>query len=159
MAILTKQQTQPITAIVGHICPEKPGNFGPYLATVFESAELPDGRIWKNLKPDEAAMLKKGMKVQLTQTQRNGRDTYDVILDDSPVSDRPAPATTTAPATLPADLKKEIAGYSKEMINLYSFLWRESKAALESQGCQDAETIRTCTSSTFIAVQRKFNLA
>ena len=161
MAILTKQQTQPIEAIVGHICAEKSGNFGPYHATVFESSELPDGRIWKNLKPTEAAMLQKGMKVQLTQTQRNGRSTYDVVLDDSPVSDRPAPAPTAKQSmeALSPELKREMAAYSREMISLYSFLWKQSKEALEAQGCTDDETIRTSTSSVFIAVQRKFNLA
>ena len=162
MAILQTART--VTATVSYISNGKPSKFdkGDYYSVCFESSELEEKTVWKNLTLDEVGLLHKGMTVTLSATVRNGRNTWDVILPENTYG-KPAPATTTAPAqkeeTLPASLKKEIAAYSKEMINLYSYLWRESKAALEAQGCDDAETIRTCTSSTFIAAQRKFNLA
>lgn len=164
MAILQNAHT--VSATVSYISPGKPSKFegkGDYYSVCFESSELEEKTVWKNLTLDEVGLLHKGMTVTLSATARNGRHTWDVILPENTYG-KPAPTqnTTSAPAPkteeLPADLKKEIAAYSKEMINLYSYLWRESKAALEAQGCDDAETIRTCTSSTFIAAQRKFNL-
>ena len=156
MAVLQNART--VTATVSYISHGKPSKFdkGDYYSVCFESSELEEKTVWKNLTLDEVGLLHKGMKVTLSATARNGRHTWDVILPENTYG-KPAQAKKTE-ETLPADLKKEIAAYSKEMINLYSFLWRESKAALEAQGCDDAETIRTCTSSTFIAVQRKFNL-
>lgn len=165
MAVLTA--SQPLTAVVSHICNPKEGNYGPYCSTLFESPDLGgDGRLWRSLPVGQAGKLAKGMTVQLQKTYRNGRETWDIIIPDAPQQaiTKPEPSM---PLSVPVqqqgvitdEEKRSIASYSQEMINLYAYLWAESKAVLESRGCTDVETIRTCTSSTFIAAQRKFNLA
>ncbi len=166
MAILQNAHT--VTATVSYISNGKPSKFegkGDYYSVCFESSELKEKTVWKNLTLDEVGLLHKGMTVTLSATARNGRNTWDVILPENTYG-KPAPTqnTSTAPAKQPIEglspeLKREMAAYSREMINLYSFLWKQSKEALEAQGCDDVETIRTSTSSVFIAVQRKFNLA
>ena len=167
MAILQTART--VTATVSYISNGKPSKFdkGDYYSVCFESSELQEKTVWKNLTLDEVGLLHKGMKVTLSATARNGRSTWDVILPENTYG-KPAPTQNTSAGDrhtkqpiegLSPELKREMAAYSREMINLYSFLWKQSKEALEAQGCDDAETIRTSTSSVFIAVQRKFNLA
>jgi len=167
MAILQNAHT--VSATVSYISPGKPSKFegkGDYYSVCFESSELQEKTVWKNLTLDEVGLLHKGMTVTLSATARNGRHTWDVILPQNNFgkSAQTQNTSTDRPAKQPMEglspeLKREMAAYSREMINLYSFLWKQSKEALEAQGCDDAETIRTSTSSVFIAVQRKFNLA
>ena len=162
MAVLTAQKQ--VFGVVGFIGNFKPSKFKEneeYASVLFESPGLPEGRIWKNLKPGEVALLRKGMRVQLVETNRGGRDTWDVVLEPTPIATI-APVKATAPIALATEptidkgTKKEIAAYVSDMGDLYTFCYR---TALDKLPEAPEPAKQAMASSLFIATQRRFNLA
>lgn len=156
MAVLTAPQQVPAT--VGYIGNGKPSKFGDghYYSVCFEAPSLPEKTIWKNLQREEIEQLRKGMQVTLQPTNRNGKDTYDVILNAPPAEPIANPKPGKPEPTIAKEQKFEIAQYISDMGDLYAFCYAQ---ALEKLPDAPEAAKQAMASSLFIASQRRFNLA
>ena len=154
-----------ITATVaahGHI---KQGQYGEYQSVLFESPNLPDGKVWRAMEPDQAQQFCRGQHVYLVPTtNKQGKPSFDIEILDAPAPTAPqsqvaptAPtAPTTAPGTIPNDKKPEIAAYATDMAKLYAYCYSQAIAAMPESAPMDA--IQAAASSVFIQASRKFSL-
>lgn len=156
-----------VPAVVGVVGQLKEGEFGQYHPVLFERQDKTQGsedaKVWKSMKPADAAQLSKGQQVYLIPTQRQGRDTWDIELVGGPA---PAPAQSPS-AGLDDEKKKAIAQHVKDMARLYAYCFRQAREVLAPLPCPNPddeedpptpEQIQACASSLFIAASRKFNL-
>ena len=147
-----------ITATVaahGHL---KEGQFGPYQSILFESPNLPDGKVWRAMDPEQAQQFIRGQVVALVPTtNKQGKPSFDIEILDAPA---PAPATvapTAAPqGTIPNDKKPIVAGYATDLAKLYSYCYSQAVASMPESAPMEA--IQACASSVFIATTRKHSI-
>jgi hypothetical protein len=82
-----------ITATVSAFGKVKESQFneGSYQSVLFEAPELPEGKVWRSMTPDQAQGLNRGQTVYLVPTtNKKGQASYDIEL-------LPTTAPTTAP--------------------------------------------------------------
>jgi hypothetical protein len=86
-------------AAFGHV---KDGNYGPYQSVLFESPDLPEGKVWRSMKPEEAKTFDKGQQAYLVPTtNKQGKPSWDIELlpTDQPQA---APMPTATPGNYAA---------------------------------------------------------
>lgn len=148
-----------ITATVsahGHI---KQGQYGEYQSVLFESPNLPDGKVWRAMEPDQAQQFYRGQQVHLVPTtNKQGKPSWDIeILDTPTAAPTAAPRPTAAPqSAIPDSKKPEIAQYATDMAKLYAYCYSQASAAMPDSA--PLEAIQAAASSVFIQTSRKFSL-
>ncbi len=152
----------PIIATVEIIGKPKPSTYQEgafYYSTLFldESKSGDEAKIWKSLSEEEVQQLRKGVRVQLVPAgkDRQGKDKHNIVLLDAPAAPQTAPAAQADPYRLTDDQKRDVAAYVSQMGDLLNYC---RTVAQQKLGNVDEETIRTSTSTLFIAAQRKFGL-
>lgn len=137
----------------------KEGDYGPYQSVLFQGQGLPDGKLWRTFKPNEAKSFTKGQQVYLIPARRNNKDTWDVELVDTPVPSTPTHAPIQPQSTgqwLSDDQKRDIGRYVDGMGDLYAFCLQTAQK--KAPKGSDSETIRCMASSLFIAAEKRFGL-
>jgi cell wall-associated NlpC family hydrolase len=144
-------------------------NEGSYQSVLFEAPELPDGKVWRSMTPDQAQSLNRGQTVYLVPTtNKQGKPSYDIEL--LPTIAPTAPAATTQaptqgkPATQGTSLdamtgedKQAIASYITSVSALYAFCYQQAAHHLSPHGAPEP-AIQAAASTTFIQAARKFSL-
>jgi hypothetical protein len=152
-----------ITATVSAFGKVKESQFneGSYQSVLFEAPELPEGKVWRSMDPDQAQQFTRGQTVYLVPTTNTkGKPSYDIEL----IATAPA-ATTQAPSQgKPASLdamapedKQAIASYITSISALYSYCYQQAAHHMAPHGAPDA-AIQAAASTTFIQAARKFSL-
>ena len=142
-------------AAFGHL---KEGNFGPYQSVLFESPSLPDGKVWRSMKPEEAKTFAKGQQAYLVPTtNKQGKPSWDIELLPTDQAQTATTATTAAPqGTIPNDKKPIVAAYATDLAKLYSYCYSQAVASMPESAPMEA--IQACASSVFIATTRKHSI-
>jgi hypothetical protein len=149
-------------AAFGHV---KDGNYGPYQSVLFESPDLPEGKVWRSMKPEEAKTFDKGQQAYLVPTtNKQGKPSWDIeLLPTAQPQAAPMPTATpgsyaAGPApTIPDDRKRQIAQYLQDLAALYAYSYSTAKHQLEPHDAP-AEAIQGAATTLFIQASRKFNL-
>ncbi len=70
-----------------------------FQSVLFESEQLPDGKLWRSMTPDQAQGFTKGQTVYLVPTtNKHGKPSYDIELIATTQAPTTAPASHQAPA-------------------------------------------------------------
>lgn len=161
MAIV--QAASKIEAHVEHITTLKQGQWGEYRSVLFLRSDRDgdEAKVWRSFKPHEVNQFHKGQAVNLIPTHRDGRQTWDIELVDTPQhSDISSPPKHTQPQpdkpVLTDEQKVAIAAYVDQMADLYVYCFSTANTKLDGAA---EETVRAAASSLFISAQRKFHLA
>lgn len=154
----------------------KEGSYGPYQSVLFKGDGLPEGQIWRSMKPEEAKQFSRGQSVYLAPTYRDGKETWDIeLIDQAPTNNvvampqRPnAPAPTLRPQRqvqaaqaspeVPhaAPSREQIEAYIGSSARLFAHCYAEAARNLPP-GCSP-EDLRAIATTLFIQVARKFQL-
>ena len=145
-----------ILATVAAIGKPKDGDYGPYQSVLFEAPQLPDGKVWRSMNPEQAAQFTRGQQAYLVPTtNKAGKPSYDIeLLGDTPPQPPPQPAAA-ATGELTPDQKRAIAGYVQSMAPLLTYCHQQATAAMP--GASDA-AIAAGAASLFSAACRRFQL-
>jgi hypothetical protein len=144
-------------------------NEGSYQSVLFEAPELPEGKVWRSMTPDQAQSLNRGQTVYLVPTtNKQGKPSYDIellptIAPTAPAATAQAP-TQGKPATQGTSLdamtgeeKAAIASYITSVSALYAFCYQQAAHHLSPHGAPEP-AIQAAASTTFIQAARKFSL-
>lgn len=134
-------------------------NEGSYQSVLFESEQLPEGKIWRSMTPDQAQSFERGQQVFLVPTtNKHGKASFDIELIATTQAPTTAPAPAQAPtAAIPDEQKREIAGYITDLAALYAYCYQQASHQLTPHGAPDP-AIQGAASTLFIAASRKFSL-
>ncbi|PSN13958.1 hypothetical protein C7293_13780 [filamentous cyanobacterium CCT1] len=144
MAII-RTASDRILATVAGFTRVKTNEFGEYQSVLFEAAQLPEGKVWRSMEPEQAKQFRRGQRVHLVPTtNKKGRDSWDIeLLSDAPATAPSAPVAGQPPADAMAAAKRAIAADVATMADLYGFCYAEAKRVLEPQGATN-EGIQGC---------------
>ena len=149
-----------ILATVAAIGKVKEGDYGPYQSILFEAPQLPDGKVWRSMNPEQAAAFTRGQQAYLVPTtNKAGKPSWDIeLLGDTPPQPPPQPAAAaTGGPTIPDDRKRAIASYISDLAPLYGYCYQQAHSQLEPHGAsQDA--VQAAASALFDSAVRRFSL-
>jgi len=133
-------------------------NEGSYQSVLFESDQLPDGKLWRSMTPEQAQGFTRGEQVYLVPTTNaKGKPSYDIeLLPTTAPTTAPAPAQAPT-AAIPDDQKRAIADYVTDLAALYSYCYQQATHQLAPHGAPEP-AIQGAASTLFIAASRKFSL-
>ena len=136
-------------------------NDSVFQSVLFESDQLPDGKLWRSMTPEQAQGFTRGEQVYLVPTTNaKGKPSYDIELITPAAAQVPAtaPAPAQAPtAAIPDEQKRAIADYVTDLAALYSYCYQQATHQLAPHGAPEP-AIQGAASTLFIAASRKFSL-
>jgi len=149
-------------------------NDGSYQSVLFESPDLPDGKLWRSMTPDQAQGFTRGQAVYLVPTtNKKGQPSYDIeLIAPAPTAPATAPQATShqAPAnarkatsqgtsldTMTGEEKARIAAYITSISALYAYCYQQAAHHLAPHQAP-LEAVQAAASTTFIQAARKFSL-
>ena len=151
-----------ILATVAAIGSPKQGEYGPYQSVLFEAPQLPEGKVWRSMEPEQAQQFTRGQQAYLVPTtNKRGKPSWDIELlaDTTPQAQPVAVAPVATPAAAPPageltpDQKRAIAAYIETRAPLLRFCHQQASAAMS--GCSDA-AIAAGAAALFEAACRRF---
>jgi hypothetical protein len=139
----------------------KEGQWGPYQSVLFESPQLPEGKIWRSMEPEQAKTFQRGQQAYLVPTtNKQGAPSWDIELIDSPAPSNvlPMPPRQQQPAAQPRQghSREEIEAYVGKCARLFRVCYDQAEQTLPAT-C-GGEDVRAVASTLFIQAARKFNL-
>lgn len=111
-----------ILATVEAIGKLKQGQYGDFRSVLLQRSDIDGegGKVWKSMKPSDAAKFTRGMQCWLIPTKRDGRDTFDVeIADPSAPLPSAAPAKPAAKPEPASEHHQPLTPVQKRAIALY----------------------------------------
>ena len=136
-------------------------NDGSYQSVLFEAPELPDGKLWRSMTPDQAQQLERGQTVYLVPTtNKKGQASFDIELI-APTAPATAPQATSHQA--PANAREAYLEAVERAGNRYQACIAKAKQIWLTQYSEDdlialPELLHTTATTLFIEANRKFSL-
>ena len=136
-------------------------NDGVFQSVLFESEQLPDGKLWRSMTPEQAQQFTRGEQVYLVPTTNTkGKPSFDIEL--LPTTATTAPATAPAPAAghqPPANARAAYMETLERVGNRYQACIGKARDIWLSQYSEDdlaalPELLHTTATTLFIECNR-----
>ncbi len=114
-----------------------------------------DETIWFRTGRQPHASLQRGQTVQVLFSERLGKMTRRLLVNDKPVNQQPEPQPQYKGLT--PDTKRAIANYVQDQADLLGFCLKTASEKFSDQ-VETEESLRSLATTLFIATQRHFGL-